>query len=200
MDAHTATHAFEPFFTTKEAGQGSGLGLSMVYGFAKQSQGHVKIYSEPGEGTAMKLYFPVANPGLTSHADDREDEKEERGSEHILVVEDDELVRKHLVSTLSFLGYQVSQAEHGEDALRLLTETADIDMLLTDVVLPGGMGGRETAEAARTLQPDIKVLYTSGYPQSAIMHNGRLDEGVELLSKPYRRREVARLVRKVLEG
>jgi CheY-like chemotaxis protein len=122
-----------------------------------------------------------------------------KGAERILIVEDDELVSKHLRSTLESLGYSVTQAGEGQTALRLLREGPDFDLLLTDVVLPGGMRGPQIAEAAESIQPSIKVLYTSGYPESAIVHNGRLDAGVKLLGKPYRRRDVARLVREVLD-
>ncbi|MCC5795156.1 MAG: PAS domain-containing protein [Chromatiales bacterium] len=200
MDAETRGRAFDPFFTTKPAGKGSGLGLSMVYGFAKQSHGHVRIYSEPGEGTAVKLYLPRAQ-GMTIAAQQAADDTMAKGGcEHILVVEDDRLVREHLVAQLRQLGYQVSSAADGQQALDLLKQEADTALLFTDVVMPGGMNGRELAEAARALRPGLKVLFTSGYTENAIIHQGRLDVGVQLLSKPYRRQELAAKVRKVLDG
>ncbi|MEQ8515368.1 MAG: response regulator [Chromatocurvus sp.] len=191
---------FEPFFTTKTAGTGSGLGLSMVYGFAKQSKGHINIYSEPGEGTTVKLYLPRGhgNEAMTTSTTGRGESV--GGSEHILVVEDDALVREHLCRQLRDLGYRVTAASHGTEALQAVRQHADIDLLFTDVVMPGGMNGRELAESVGRLRPDLKVLYTSGYTENAIVHQGRLDPGVELLSKPYRRRDLAAKVRKVLDA
>ena len=200
MDEQTATRAVEPFFTTKEVGRGSGLGLSMVFGFVKQSRGHIKIYSEVGEGTAIKLYFPRSH--YIGPADEVmvEAEKIIGGPEHILVVEDDDLVREHLSTQLKGLGYRVTQAENGPQAIEILRKLEGIDLLLTDVVMPGGINGRELAEITRKARPEIRILFTSGYTENAIVHNGRLDPRVELLSKPYRRRELAAKVRKVLDG
>lgn len=200
MDEETASRAVEPFFTTKEVGRGSGLGLSMVFGFVKQSRGHIKIYSEVGEGTVVKLYFPRAvSTGLAEELKVEAD-KVVGGHEHILVVEDDGLVREHLSSQLKGLGYRVTQAENGPRAVDMLKKNDDINLLLTDVVMPGGMNGRELADLTRELWPEIRILFTSGYTENAIIHNGRLDSKVELLSKPYRRRELAAKVRKVLDG
>lgn len=198
ISADVLAHVFEPFFTTKEVGKGSGLGLSMVYGFVKQSGGHIRIYSEPGEGTSVRLYFPRASgadahpqaPTMVSHIIG--------GDESILVVEDDSMVRDHLTAQLSRLGYRVVDAASGPDALVLLNEDQHFDLLLTDVVMPGGMNGRELADTVRQMRSAIKVLFTSGYPEHAIMHHGRLDPGVELLSKPYRRDQLAAKVREVL--
>ncbi|MGY6534804.1 MAG: PAS domain S-box protein [Pararhodobacter sp.] len=190
---------FEPFFTTKEVGKGSGLGLSMVYGFVKQSRGHIRVYSEPGEGTCVKLYFPRSTDTETEPLSDSADAQIAGGAESILVVEDDAMVREHLVASLIGLGYTVHAAETGPQALEILRELPGLDLLFTDVVLPGGMNGRELADAARSLRTGLKVLFTSGYSENAIVHHGRLDAGVELLGKPYRRDELAAKVRKVLD-
>ena len=192
--------AFEPFFTTKEIGKGTGLGLSMVYGFVKQSRGHIRVYSEPGEGTSVKLYFPRSYDVDVRMPMDRAGANIVGGGESILVVEDDRMVREHLVARLEGMGYRVTAAETGPQALESLKRTPDLDLLLTDIVLPGGMNGRQLADTARALQPGLKVLFTSGYSENAIVHHGRLDPGVELLSKPYRRDELAAKVRRVLEA
>lgn len=192
--------AFEPFFTTKGAAKGSGLGLSMIYGFVKQSGGHAKIYSEPGEGTSVKLYLPrshAAGESITDLADIKPDTV---GTERILVVEDDNLVRQNVLNQLADLGYHAIGAENGKAALEILKSGQSFDLLFTDVVMPGGMNGRQLSEAARNLYPDLKVLFTSGYTENAIVHQGRLDRGVHLLSKPYRREELAAKLRKVLDS
>ena len=188
---------FEPFFTTKAKGKGTGLGLSMVYGFIKQSEGHIKIYSELGEGTTVKMYLPrCLNPdqqalSLTGHAT-------VGGAEVILLVEDDDLVRRYGQEQLRMLGYRVITARDGAQALDIIHQRADIDLLFTDVIMPGGMSGRDLAEAAQLIRPSLKVLYTSGYTENAIVHQGRLDPGVQLLTKPYRRAELAQKIRAVL--
>lgn len=202
MPIEVANRVFEPFFTTKDVGEGSRLGLSMVYGFIKQSGGHVAVYSEPGEGTAIKLYLPKAvgggpteNPAAASRQ-----RTMPTGNETIFVVEDDLDVSEFVSSTLRDLGYKVLEAIDGPTAVALMERHSDIDLLLTDVVLPGGMSGRHVADAYRERFPDGKVLYTSGYTQNAIVHQGRPDEGVQLLAKPYRGETLARTVRKVLDG
>lgn len=189
---------FEPFFTTKAVGKGSGLGLSMVYGFVKQTGGHIRVYSEIGQGTTVKLYFPRFVGGEPSLVAERSDVDLERGRETVLIVEDDNLILKQLATQLASLDYNVLSAPSGAPALAILKERTDISLLLTDVVLPGGMNGQEVAAAAQAICPNLKVLYTSGYSESAIIHHGRLDDGVDLLSKPYRRSELATKVRKVL--
>jgi PAS domain S-box-containing protein len=190
---------FEPFFTTKEPGKGTGLGLSMVYGFVKQSNGHIKIYSEEGHGTSIKLYLPRAE----GHADQREDVSAaahlKGGPESILVVEDDQLVRDYVVAQLGQLGYTTMTAENAAKALAIVDSGVGINLLFTDVVMPGGMNGRQLAEEVTRRRPSIKVLFTSGYTENAIVHHGRLDAGVLLLAKPYRKANLARMIRIALE-
>ena len=191
---------FEPFFTTKERGKGTGLGLSMAYGFIKQSNGHIDIYSEIGRGTTVKLYLPKY-AGLREELPEVEPMTPSiSGSEQILLVEDDDLVRSYVQNQLQQLGYQVVVASNGTVALDIIRQRADIDLLFTDIVMPGGMSGRELGDAARQLRPNIKILYTSGYSEQAIVHQGRLDPGVKLLSKPYRRSDLAQKIRSVLDG
>jgi signal transduction histidine kinase len=189
---------FEPFFTTKEVGKGSGLGLSMVYGFVKQSNGHIKIYSEEGHGTTVKLYLPRAaglvNPDrVVEHGGDPA-----RGGETILVVEDDPLVRQYVLTQIQSLGYATLSASNGAEALSAIDSGKEIDLLFTDVIMPGNLNGRELAVEARKRKPDIRVLFTSGYTENAIIHHGRLDPGVLLLAKPYRRSDLATLIRAAL--
>ncbi|KAK0332282.1 hypothetical protein LTR94_025511, partial [Friedmanniomyces endolithicus] len=188
---------FEPFFSTKAEGKGSGLGLSMVYGFVKQSGGHIKIYSEPGHGTTIKLYLPRAMA-----AEDLEVAVDtgpiEGGAETVLVVEDDEEVRATVIEMLGDLGYRVLRATDPDSALSVIESGINIDLLLTDVVMPGSMKSPEMARRARERLPDVAVLFTSGYTENAIVHGGRLDAGVELLGKPYTREQLARKVRHVL--
>jgi len=188
---------FEPFFTTKE--HGTGLGLSMVYGLVKQLRGHVRIYSEPGQGTTIRMYLPSAENEAVEGLESEPEPPDLRGHETILLVEDNDLVRDYAREQLASLGYEVVEAANGPDALAIVHQRDDIDLLFTDVVMPGGMNGRQLAEQVQALRPDIKVLYTSGYTQNAIVHHGRLDAGVELLDKPYLRRELARRVRKLLD-
>jgi PAS domain S-box-containing protein len=200
MPQDVLAHVFEPFFTTKEVGKGTGLGLSMIYGFAKQSGGHVKIYSEVGHGTTVRLYLPrlsgvaaVADP--TSVATPRKG-----GGETILVVEDNPEVRRLVLRQLRDLGYEVIEAASGPQALKILDDGAAIDLLFTDVVMPGGMTGRQLVEAAKTRRPDLKTLFTSGYTEDSILRLGKLDPGVRLLSKPYRKHELATRIREALDG
>jgi signal transduction histidine kinase/ActR/RegA family two-component response regulator len=190
---------FEPFFTTKEKGRGTGLGLAMVYGFVKQSAGHIGIYSEPGHGTTVRLYLPRAHGAAAQAGESPALDAEVRGgAETVLVVEDDEPVRQLACVELRGLGYHVLQAPSGADAMRIIEGGEPIDLLFTDVVMPGGTSGRELGDAARALRPGLKVLYTSGYSENAIVHHGRLDPGVMLLPKPYRRDDLARAVRTAL--
>jgi signal transduction histidine kinase/DNA-binding NarL/FixJ family response regulator len=197
MSPNVIARAFEPFFSTKPEGHGTGLGLSQVYGFVKQSGGHVKIYSEVGVGTTIKLYVPrsKAAPQWTSPA--RVDPAS-GGYETILVVEDDEGVRAAVTDMLNDLGYSVLRAGNAEEALGFLKQGNRADVLFTDVVMPGPINTREFARLAKEALPELKVLFTSGYTQNAIVHNGKLDEGVELLSKPYRKDDLARKLRSIL--
>lgn len=199
MPRDITERAFEPFFTTKEIGKGSGLGLSMVWGFVRQSNGHAQIYSELGEGTTVKLYFPAAKE-LETHAKPQAAAVElQGGTECILVVEDDDMVREHVATQLGSLGYEIRQAATAAEALEVLDGDRTIDLLFTDVVMPGGMNGKQLADAALLRAPDLKVLFTSGYTEDAIVHQGRLDHGVTLLGKPYRRAELVAKVRSVLD-
>ncbi len=200
MPPDVRARAFEPFFTTKGSGQGSGLGLSMVFGFVKQTGGHVRIYSEPGEGTAVKLYLPRARRATPAEPAPRRTAARAGGDEAVLVVEDDTLVRDHLVGQLHALGYTVMDAADGPQALAWLDTDARVDLLFTDVVMPGGLNGRELAREARARRPGLKVLFTSGYTENTIIHQGRLDPDVTLLSKPYRRDQLAAKLRAVLDG
>jgi CheY-like chemotaxis protein len=169
----------------------------MVYGFVKQSGGHARIDTEPGRGTAVHLFLPRA-AGAAAVQDEPSAAAEPTGSETILVVEDDELVRANVESQLEALGYSVSTAADAQGALALLESGAPVDLLFTDVIMPGGMNGRQLAEAAQRRRPDLKVLFTSGYSRDLLMRDGKLDPSVQLLSKPYRRQDMARKVRAAL--
>jgi PAS domain S-box-containing protein len=193
-------HVFEPFYTTKEVGKGSGLGLSMIYGFVKQSGGHVTVYSEEGEGTTIKLYLPRSTATEAVERKPVTDEVPVAPGETVLVVEDDPDLRTLSVALLSNLGYQVMEAATGPAALEQLGSTTRVNLLLTDVVLPGGMNGRELAAEVEQCAPGIPVLYMSGYAEDAITHHGRLDPDAELLQKPFSRADLARAVRKILDG
>jgi CheY-like chemotaxis protein len=186
---------FEPFFTTKEVGKGTGLGLSMVYGFAKQSQGHLKIYSELERGTSVKLYLPHAIQPIESSSPEQSSFAHLQGSETILLVEDNVPVREFAKSQLIDLGYSVFEAANGNDALRILAEHQEINLLFTDLVMPGGLNGHQLAEQACQSKPGLKVLYCSGYAESAVHHQGWLNKETQLLSKPYTRLELARRIR-----
>ncbi|MEO5492851.1 MAG: PAS domain S-box protein [Sphingomonas sp.] len=201
MDQETIGRAIEPFFTTKEVGKGTGLGLSMVYGFLKQSGGHLKIYSEPGEGTTVKIYLPrLTGKVIEETPVPPPPIADAKGRETILVCEDDADVRAFSVEVLRELGYRVLEAGDGAAALRLLREHANqVDLLFTDVVLPGGMTGAVLAREALAIQPGLKTLFTTGYARNAIVHHGRLDEGVELLTKPFSYSDLALRIRDILD-
>jgi CheY-like chemotaxis protein len=198
MPQHVQDKAFEPFFTTKEVGKGSGLGLSMVYGFVKQSGGHIRIYSEEGFGTTIKLYLLPALGQVEAAA--MPVATISQGTETILVVEDDTLVRNFVTAQLRNLGYKTVSAADGPTALALVRNGEAFDLLFTDVIMPGGMTGRQLADEVEKLRPGVKVLYTSGYTDSAIAQHGRLDDGVLLLPKPYRKAQLAQMVRQALGG
>jgi CheY-like chemotaxis protein len=200
MTKEIMTQAFEPFFTTKQMGQGTGLGLSQVYGFVKQSGGHVKIYSEPDQGTTVKIYLPRAHGKAAA---DRAPHGASAapsayGRETIMVVEDDTDVRGFICETLRDLNYNVLQAGDAKSALAVLDGETPIDLLLTDVILPGP-NGRELANAAVLKRPDLKVLFMTGYSRNAIVHQGRLDEGVQLIQKPLTQATLAAKIRDVLD-
>ncbi|HVD73194.1 MAG TPA: ATP-binding protein [Xanthobacteraceae bacterium] len=202
MDPITVERAFEPFFTTKDVGRGTGLGLSQVYGFVRQSAGHVKVYSELDEGTTVKIYLP-RYLGAEEHVEDAEQSQAANGAigtETILVVEDDDALRSYTVETLAELGYRVLPATNGAVALEILDSGNDIDLLFTDVVMPGGLNGRQLADEAVRRRPGLKVLFTTGYTRNAIMHHGRLDPGVEMVGKPFSSDELIRKVRAILDG
>lgn len=199
MPAHVQEKVFEPFFSTKEPGKGSGLGLSMVYGFVTQSGGHIRIDSEEGSGTTVRLYLPPAAPDTATKAASKAPPVT-GGSETILVVEDDALVRNLVTAQLIALGYHAVAAPDGPAALARLKNGERFDLLFTDVVMPAGMSGRQLADEAEKIRPGMKVLYTSGYTDDTIMHHGSLDPGVLLLQKPYRKAQLAQMVREALEG
>ena len=190
---------FEPFFTLKEPGKGTGLGLSMVYGFVKQSSGHIKIYSEVGHGTTIKMYLPPGTAAVPA-SEAAPDPKLQGGHETILVVEDDRLVREYVLTQLHSLGYATLDAANGAEALAIVEAGRPFDLLFTDVIMPGAMNGRQLAEEILRRRPGSKVLYTSGYTENAIIHHGRLDSDVLLLAKPYRKSDMARMIRRAVAG
>jgi two-component system NtrC family sensor kinase len=204
MSKDVIERAFEPFFTTKPTGAGTGLGLSMVYGFVKQSRGHIKIYSEAGEGTSIKIYLPrlmdedAVEPWLPNESAQSAEAAVKR-PERILLVEDDEEVNRFSSEVLRDEGYEVISTHEGASGLRLLDANPDVRLLFTDVVLPGGMNGRQLADEALRRRPDLKVLFTTGYTRNAIIHHGRLDADVELLTKPFTSEALARKVRQILD-
>jgi CheY-like chemotaxis protein len=200
MSPGVVARAFDPFFTTKEVGKGSGLGLSMAYGFAKQSKGYIKIYSEVGLGTTVRIYLPRSTASVEEATPEPSDDSGRSKGETILVVEDDVDVRSMTVSLLRSIGYDVLEADGPQRALRLAQENPHIALLLTDVVLPGGMNGRQSAEEISRKIPHLKVLYMSGYTDNAIQHHGRLDPGVHLLQKPFGKRELGLKVRVLLDA
>jgi PAS domain S-box-containing protein len=200
MGPEVLSRAFEPFFTTKGVGQGTGLGLSQVYGFVKQSGGHVKVYSEIDEGTTVKIYLRRLNRELVSSERWGGEIAGSDGGETILVVEDDPAVLEYIVEVLKELDYQVVQASDGKAALRHVeNEALRIDLMLTDVVMPG-MSGRQVADAVRQIRPALKVLFMTGYSQNAIVHQGRLDPGVQLIQKPLSQAQLATRLRDVLDA
>jgi CheY-like chemotaxis protein len=188
MDRDTVSRVFEPFFTTKEAGKGTGLGLSQVYGFMRQSGGHIRIYSELEQGTSVKLYLPRAHSAQSENPVASEERTDLTGNETILVCEDEDALRSVCVEALRENGYHVLEASDGGIAL-----------LFTDVVLPNGMNGRQLADTAREIAPQSKVLFTTGYTRNAIVHHGRLDPGVLLLAKPYTTQTLLAKVRDALD-
>lgn len=203
MPPEVVARAFEPFFTTKSVGQGTGLGLSQVYGFVRQSGGQVRISSTATSGTTIRIYLPAARPDAEVPADEHQPETTVIAQrETILVVEDDPDVRAFTVETVRELGYDVLEARDGINALSVLRQTpvGDIDLLFSDVVLPGGMNGQQLAQQAVVLHPQLKVLFATGYARDVIVHHGRLDPGVELITKPFAFHDLATRIRSVLDG
>lgn len=198
MPPEVAERAFEPFFTTKDVGKGTGLGLSTVFGFVKQSGGYTDLHSEPGKGTQVRLYFPQAERAAHPADTKAQDSAPPSGSETILVVEDDPQVRSYVTNMLETLGYRVIAAEDGASAVAVLEGRSDIDLLFTDMVMPGGMTGKDVADRARRIHPGIKVLFTSGYTETFMGNDEQRDGDVALLTKPYRRSVLAEKLRAVL--
>jgi len=199
MTAEVAARAFEPFYTTKEVGKGSGLGLSMVYGFAKQSNGHVSIYSEVGLGTTVRIFLPlVAKAGTPVDQTLADEAPLPRGHETVLVAEDDPYVRSSVILRIESLGYSVVAAVNGADALQKLKDRPDIDMLFTDIVMPGGMSGWELADKAREIRPGLPVVFSTGYALEMPAQRGHASGKSILLNKPYRKAELAERLRDAL--
>ena len=199
MTPEVIGRVFEPFYTTKEVGKGSGLGLSMVYGFAKQSNGHVSIYSEPGLGTTVRLYLPRVGAAVSASPDQDTDEQAvPRGRETILIAEDDPFVRASVMRRLESLGYKVISAVAGDDALAKLGAHPEVDMLFTDIIMPGGMSGWELADRARQLRAGLPVVFSSGYALETLVEKGLASERSIVLTKPYRKAELARRIREAL--
>ena len=204
MSADVRDRAFDPFFTTKAAGVGSGLGLSMVYGFVKQSHGHIQIYSEIGQGTSIKMYFPrLSDPSAFPAWEDEAKPVPPRSNAHsesILLVEDDADVSRFVVDALADIGYRVTHAATAAEALEKIKAMPDVALLFTDVILPGGMNGRELANAVKRTHPDLPVLFATGYTRNAIIHHGRLDSDVDLLTKPFTTEAMAKKIRDMIDG
>jgi len=202
MSKETIGRIFEPFFTTKPLGQGTGLGLSMIYGFVRQSNGQIRVYSELGQGTTMCLYLPrhhgEANDGET--VEQGADGFEAGYGETVLVIDDEPAVRLLMVDVLQEAGYRVLEAADGPSGLRILQSEAQIDLLVTDVGLPGGMNGRQVADAARTLRPNLKVLFITGYAENAVVGNGHLDPGMQVITKPFAIDALANRVREMIDA
>jgi len=191
---------FDPFFTTKPIGEGTGLGLSMIYGFVRQSGGQVRIYSEVGQGTTMCLYLPRYTGDLTDDAAGEEARIPEMGAgETVLVIDDEPTVRMLIVEVLGEAGYVALEAEDGPSGLKILQSDARIDLLITDVGLPGGMNGRQVADAARVGRPDLKVLFVTGFAENAAVGNGHLEAGMEVITKPFVMTDLANKITDMIE-
>jgi CheY-like chemotaxis protein len=201
MDSKTVEHAFEPFFTTKPVGKGTGLGLSQVYGFVRQSQGYVRLYSEPGIGTTVKIFLPrLIGPSVAPSPQAKICEPAPARGEMILVVEDHEPLREHSSEILRELGYAVIEAPNGPAALALLDQFPQARLLFTDVVLPEGMNGRQLADEAMRRRPGLKVLYTTGYTRDVVLNAGQLGPDLDVLPKPFTYLELAAKLRSMLDG
>jgi PAS domain S-box-containing protein len=200
IPVHDLEKIFDPFFTTKDRGKGTGLGLSMVHGFVEASSGHVKVYSEEGRGTTVRIYLPRSSGPAHGVAETPISCSIERGHEFVLVVEDDDVLRKHVVAQLESLGYTTWEAADFAEALAILDKPAPIDLLFTDIVLPGRSNGRLLVKEALKRRPFLKTLFTSGYSDHAIANPEPLDSGVLLIAKPYRKSELARMIRMALDS
>jgi CheY-like chemotaxis protein len=198
MSPDVRDRAFEPFFTTKEVGRGTGLGLSMVYGFVKQSGGQIKVYSEVGHGTTVKLFLPKAQVSESPDQNHKSEGAVLRGTESVLLVEDDEMVRTTAATILRDLGYHVMEASDGRSALALIESKPPFDLVLTDLVMPGGMTGWDLAQAIWTKQPGSKILFSTGYTDNPIFQSAGGDQRIHLLSKPYGKRALAAKLREVI--
>jgi len=190
---------FDPFFSTKEVGQGTGLGLSMVFGFAKQSGGSVDVRSEEGRGTTFRIYLPKAESNVHQPPAQADEVPVQGGNETILCVEDDRKIRDYVTMQLEDLGYKVIAAANADDALVIVRQGTAFDLLFTDIVMPGSMNGRQLAETLMAGRPSLRVLFTSGYSDGALPLQGRPGHGIPLLTKPYRRAELARMMRRCLD-
>ncbi len=201
MEPEVIARAFDPFFTTKPTGQGTGLGLSMIYGFVRQSGGQVRVYSEIGRGTTMCLYFP-RHFGKTDEAEEpaMPDHVESGSGETVLVVDDEPTIRMLIAEVLAERHYKIIEAAEGPTALKILQSDARIDLLVTDVGLPGGINGRQVADAGRALRRDLKVLFITGFAENAAVGNGHLEPGMEILSKPFAMTILGNKIREMLEG
>ena len=202
MPPEVVARAFDSFFTTKPTGKGTGLGLSMIYGFAKQSNGQVRIYSEPGQGTTVKIYLPRhhGKPVEETNAERAYQLPRAEEGETVLVVDDEPTVRMLIADTLAELGYQAIEVADAAAGLKVLQSDVKIDLLITDVGLPGGMNGKQMADAARARRPDLKVLFITGYAENAAISNGHLEPGMHVLSKPFPMDKLAARIRSVIRN
>jgi CheY-like chemotaxis protein len=200
MSAEVAARAFDPFFTTKPIGQGTGLGLSMIYGFARQSNGHATIDSKPGQGTSVRLYLPRHHgDAAAEHASAVKAAEHAATGETVLVVEDEPVVRAVILEMLDEQGYRTLEAVDGPSGLRILRNNVRIDLLVTDVGLPG-MNGRQLADQARETRPDLKILFITGYAESVAIADGFLQPGMEMITKPFDLENLSQRIRKMVSG
>jgi CheY-like chemotaxis protein len=202
MPPEVAARAFDPFYTTKPVGKGTGLGLSMIYGFAKQSNGQTRIYSEVGRGTTVKIYLPRHHEKGEEPSEDEAtpDTPRAKAGETVLVVDDEPTIRMLVGDTLAELGYETIEAADGAAGLKVLRSSTKIDLLITDVGLPGGMNGKQLADAARAIRSQLKVLFITGYAENAAVSNGRLDPGMHVLSKPFPMDKLSATIRSIIES
>jgi CheY-like chemotaxis protein len=201
MPKEIVERIFDPFFTTKPIGQGTGLGLSMIYGFVRQSGGQVRVYSEVGQGTTMCMYFPRFTGELVEESTGEDGAVNETGDgETVLVIDDEATVRMLVVEVLEEAGYRALEAEDGPSGLKILQSDARIDLLITDVGLPGGLNGRQVADAARRSRPELKVLFITGYAENAAVGNGHLEAGMSVVTKPFALADLAARISEMIEG